>query len=98
MDEAIAAAPDGAPRGENELLAMTAGEVLWLFASGYAGGPIAIHDPLKNQMRVVSEASEVERDRWETEYLVWIPTQNGRDFARKALRRFGMYNGPGAEQ
>lgn len=98
IDEAIAAAPDGAPRGENELLAMTAGEVLWLFASGYAGGPIAIHDPLKNQMRVVSEASEVERDRWETEYRVWMPTQNGRDFARKALRRFGMYNGPGAEQ
>lgn len=82
------------PSGTVELLAMSAGDIRWLFATGYGEGPFAIHDRLKNQMRVVSDAGAVALDDWDTEYLVWIPTQNGRAFARKALRASSMYHGP----
>ena len=89
-----AAQQRSAPSDTVELLAMSAGDIRWLFATGYGEGPFAIHDRLKNQMRVVSEASEVALDDWDTEYLVWIPTRKGQAFARKALRASSMYHGP----
>ncbi len=74
-DQLIVADRQAAPSNTVELLTMTGSELQWLFASGYTAGPFAIHDRLKNQMRVVSEASEVDLgNNSETEYLVWIPS------------------------
>ena len=96
-DQAFAMDRVAEPSDTVELLTMTGGDLRWLFESGYAEGPFAISDRQRNEMRVVGEGCEIEMDNWGTEYLVWIPTRKGRDFALKTLRASGMYSGPGPE-
>lgn len=96
-----------ADTSQAELLTMTGADILWLFASGYGEGSIAVYDPRSTEMRIVYEGengdvyaqSVKERDddgtavpdvaavqaSDVTQYLVWIPTRRGLDFAREVL-------------
>lgn len=80
-----------------ELLTMTGADIQWLFASGYGEGPIAIYNRRATEMSIAYEAENGDEDGTpipdvtavsdddQTEYLVWIPTGRGLEFARETL-------------